>query len=71
MARCQSPHTRSVLSHRQKIGLVFVALYVAGAAALSVAHFAAGEWIQGTVWAASAAGFALGYEITVARIWRA
>ena len=71
MARRRSPYTRFVLSRRQKIGLIFVTLYVVGAVALSVVHFAAREWIQGTVWAASAAAFALAYGITVVRIRRA
>jgi hypothetical protein len=60
-----------VLSRRQKLALVGVAVYVVLATVLSVAQFAAGAWVQGTVWALSAAGFLLAYGITVTRIWRA
>jgi hypothetical protein len=60
-----------VLSRRQKIGLVCFAFYVVLAAGLAVAQFAAGAWVQGTAWSASAVGFAAAYGITVARIRRA
>jgi hypothetical protein len=71
LALPESPYTRLVLSRRQKIGLLAVAVSVVLAAALSVAQFAEGHWVQGTVWAVWVVAFTLAYGITVVRVKRA